>query len=51
MPDVKFGSSRGLDEFHDREPSHQEWKQAVLAGDIELDELDVETFTTPRRKL
>ena len=40
-----------MPEFHDREPEHQEWKQAVLAGDIELEEIDTEPFATPRRKL
>ena len=33
-----------MDEFHDREPSHQEWKQAVLAGDLELEEIDTEPY-------
>ncbi|HUP84328.1 MAG TPA: LLM class flavin-dependent oxidoreductase [Acidimicrobiales bacterium] len=33
-----------MPEFHDREPEHQEWKQSVLAGDIELEELDTEPF-------
>jgi alkanesulfonate monooxygenase SsuD/methylene tetrahydromethanopterin reductase-like flavin-dependent oxidoreductase (luciferase family) len=32
-----------MPEFHAREPEHQEWKQAVLAGDIELEQID----TTP----
>lgn len=27
--------------FHDREPEHQAWKTAVLAGDIQLPEIDV----------
>ena len=38
-----------MPEFHDREPEHQAWKQAVLAGDLELEELDTEPFATPRR--
>ena len=29
-----------MPEFHAREPEHQEWKQAVLAGDIELEQID-----------
>jgi alkanesulfonate monooxygenase SsuD/methylene tetrahydromethanopterin reductase-like flavin-dependent oxidoreductase (luciferase family) len=33
-----------MPEFHDREPEHQQWKQAVLSGDIELEELDTEPF-------
>jgi alkanesulfonate monooxygenase SsuD/methylene tetrahydromethanopterin reductase-like flavin-dependent oxidoreductase (luciferase family) len=40
-----------MDEFHEREPSHQEWKQAVLAGDLELEEIDTEAYATPRRQL
>ena len=30
-----------MPEFHERDGRHQEWKQAVLAGDIELDEVDI----------
>lgn len=33
-----------MPEFHDREPQHQEWKKAVLAGDIVLDEIDTDAF-------
>ena len=33
-----------MPEFHGREPEHQAWKQAVLAGDIELEELDTEPY-------
>ncbi|MCA8928156.1 MAG: LLM class flavin-dependent oxidoreductase [Alphaproteobacteria bacterium] len=29
-----------MPEFHAEEPAHQEWKRQVLAGDIQLDELD-----------
>lgn len=32
-----------MPEFHDTEPEHEAWKSAVLAGEIELDEID----TTP----
>ena len=32
-----------MPEFQAREPEHQEWKAGVLAGEIELDEID----TTP----
>ena len=31
-----------MPEFHAREPEHQKWKRAVLAGTIELDEIDTE---------
>ncbi|MND06015.1 hypothetical protein D3C83_271440 [compost metagenome] len=30
-----------MPEFHEREPEHQAWKEAVLAGDVTL--LDPET--------
>ena len=33
-----------MPEFHEREPEHQKWKQAVLAGDIELEEIDTDPF-------
>ena len=33
-----------MPELHAGEDEHQAWKQAVLAGDIELDELDTEPF-------
>ena len=38
-----------MPEFHGREPEHQAWKQSVLAGELELEELDTEPFATPRR--
>jgi len=31
-----------MPEFHAREPEHQEWKQGVLAGEIELDTIDTD---------
>jgi alkanesulfonate monooxygenase SsuD/methylene tetrahydromethanopterin reductase-like flavin-dependent oxidoreductase (luciferase family) len=34
-----------MPEFHAREPEHQKWKQAVLAGEIELDEVDTEAHS------
>jgi alkanesulfonate monooxygenase SsuD/methylene tetrahydromethanopterin reductase-like flavin-dependent oxidoreductase (luciferase family) len=34
-----------MPEFHAMEPAHQEWKQAVLAGDILLDEIDPKSLT------
>ncbi len=36
-----------MPEFHGREPEHQVWKQKVLAGEIQLDEIDVDPFNTP----
>ncbi len=34
-----------MPEFHANEPKHQEWKQKVLSGEIELEELDTTPFT------
>jgi alkanesulfonate monooxygenase SsuD/methylene tetrahydromethanopterin reductase-like flavin-dependent oxidoreductase (luciferase family) len=33
-----------MPEFQERDDKHQEWKQAVLAGDIVLEEIDTEPF-------
>src|SRR5436305_5287365 len=40
-----------MEEFHASEPAHQEWKQGVLAGEIELEELDTEPFAVVQRRL
>jgi alkanesulfonate monooxygenase SsuD/methylene tetrahydromethanopterin reductase-like flavin-dependent oxidoreductase (luciferase family) len=39
-----------MPEFHEREPEHQAWKAAVLAGEVELTEIDTEPFAQPRRR-
>ncbi len=33
-----------MPEFHERDPEQQAWKQAVLAGDIALEEIDTEAY-------
>ena len=33
-----------MPEFHGREAEHQEWKRKVLAGEIELEEIDTAPF-------
>jgi alkanesulfonate monooxygenase SsuD/methylene tetrahydromethanopterin reductase-like flavin-dependent oxidoreductase (luciferase family) len=33
-----------MPEFHANEPHHQEWKQQVLSGEIELEEIDTTPF-------
>jgi hypothetical protein len=38
-----------MPEFHEREPEHQAWKQQVLAGEIELEEIDTEPYAMRRR--
>src|SRR4051812_28254424 len=45
-----------MPEFHALEPAHQEWKQGVLAGEIELEEIDTDPYNyrsnqTPTKKL
>ena len=40
-----------MPEFHAREPEHQAWKAAVLAGDIELDEIDTSPYARVRPSL
>ena len=34
-----------MPEFHAREPEHQAWKRAVLAGEIEIEELSTEPYS------
>ncbi|HTF34025.1 MAG TPA: LLM class flavin-dependent oxidoreductase [Myxococcota bacterium] len=34
-----------MPEFHAREPEHQAWKRAVLAGEIQIEEVNVEHHT------
>ena len=41
--------TEAMPEFHDRDPEHQQWKEAVLAGEIALEEIDTQTYRTPRR--
>ena len=33
-----------MPEFQAREPAHQEWKRGVLAGEIELEEVDTDPY-------
>jgi alkanesulfonate monooxygenase SsuD/methylene tetrahydromethanopterin reductase-like flavin-dependent oxidoreductase (luciferase family) len=35
-----------MPEFHAKEPEHQAWKQKVLKGDIQLEEIDTTPFMT-----
>ncbi len=37
-----------MPEFHAREDEHQAWKQAVLNGEIELEDIDTEPFNISR---
>jgi alkanesulfonate monooxygenase SsuD/methylene tetrahydromethanopterin reductase-like flavin-dependent oxidoreductase (luciferase family) len=40
-----------MPEFHGREEEHQAWKRAVLAGELELDEIDTEAYAFRRPTL
>ncbi len=40
-----------MPEFQARDGEHQEWKRGVLAGEIELDELDTEPYAVARRRV
>ncbi|MDG2112972.1 MAG: LLM class flavin-dependent oxidoreductase, partial [Actinomycetota bacterium] len=33
-----------MPDFHERDAEHQQWKQAVLAGDIELEDIDTDIY-------
>ena len=35
-----------MPEFRSREPLHQEWKRRVLAGEEQVEEVDLTPFTT-----
>jgi hypothetical protein len=53
---LELFASEVMPEFHAREPEHQAWKDAVLNGEIELEEIDTEPYTmvtnqTPAAKL
>jgi hypothetical protein len=36
-----------MPEFHGREPEHQQWKGAVLSGDIKLEAIDTSQYWMP----
>ncbi len=38
-----------MPEFHAREPQHQQWKKAVLAGEIQLEDIDTEPYNFAAR--
>ncbi|HEY2813583.1 MAG TPA: LLM class flavin-dependent oxidoreductase [Acidimicrobiales bacterium] len=39
-----------MPEFQGRDAEHQEWKQAVLAGEIDLEEIDTTPYAMPRHR-
>ena len=38
-----------MPEFHEREAEHQQWKQAVLNGELELEDIDTTHFNFKAR--
>ncbi len=40
-----------MPEFHDLDKEHQEWKQAVLAGELELEEINTDDFNFQKQAL
>jgi alkanesulfonate monooxygenase SsuD/methylene tetrahydromethanopterin reductase-like flavin-dependent oxidoreductase (luciferase family) len=47
MDSLELFATEVMPEFHDNDGAHQEWKQGVLAGEIELDEIDITPYITP----
>jgi len=45
---LKLFAAEVMPEFHAREGEHQQWKQAVLNGEIELPDIDTEPFNFSR---
>jgi alkanesulfonate monooxygenase SsuD/methylene tetrahydromethanopterin reductase-like flavin-dependent oxidoreductase (luciferase family) len=41
---LKMFATEVMPEFHANIPVHEEWKERVMAGDIELEEIDTEPF-------
>jgi hypothetical protein len=53
---LELFAAQVMPEFHAQEPEHQEWKRQVLAGEIELEDIDTAPYTivtnqTPSKKL
>lgn len=45
MGSLQLFADEVMPEFHEREPKHQDWKQAVLSGDIQPEEIDTAPHT------
>ena len=45
MDSLQLFADEVMPEFHKRDPKHQEWKQAVLSGDMQLEEVDTAPHT------
>ena len=44
MESIRTFADEVMPEFHGREAEHQEWKRAVLAGELELEEVDTDPY-------
>ncbi len=44
MSSLELFATEVMPEFHDLEGDHQEWKQAVLNGELELEDLSTKGF-------
>ena len=56
MSSLELFAREVMPEFHADEPAHQEWKQGVLSGEIELDRIDTSPYLvasnqTPKDKV
>ncbi len=47
MASLELFATEVMPEFHDHDGAHQAWKQGVLAGDVELDDIDITPYITP----
>ena len=47
MDSLELFAAEVMPEFHEHDGAHQEWKQGVLSGDIELEEIDITPYITP----
>jgi alkanesulfonate monooxygenase SsuD/methylene tetrahydromethanopterin reductase-like flavin-dependent oxidoreductase (luciferase family) len=44
---LEIFASEVMDEFHAMEPQHAEWKRLVMAGEVQLPEVDVAPYLVP----
>ena len=47
MDSLELFATEVMPDFHEHEGAHQAWKQGVLAGEIELDDIDITPYVTP----
>ncbi|HUS61025.1 MAG TPA: LLM class flavin-dependent oxidoreductase [Acidimicrobiales bacterium] len=47
MDSLQLFASEVMPEFHENDAKHQEWKQGVLAHEIELDDIDMTPYLVP----